>query len=250
LTAQRPALDHLFIPPESLGSGHFELAGEEFFHLKKVKRARAGEEVTWSDGAGSVGRAVIEEASASVLRLRVIESGSAERRPPSIHLLQALPKGGKMDEVVRKNVEAGVDAFHPFTSSRSLPRPGSKDYRERLERWRKIAREASRQSRREFLPVVDPPRSWEECLGLLSGFETALVAWEGEKRRRVAEALPAGPPERLALVVGPEGGFDGTEIEELKRAGAVPVSLGRNILRTENAGMVLAVLAESRYGLL
>ncbi len=250
MTARRTALDHLFVDSQSLGDERLLLSGEGLHHLLKVKRARVGEEVTWSDGCGRVGRAVIEEVSPSALSLRVVESGEAVRRRPRIHLLQALPKGGKMDEVIRKGAEAGVDGVHPFTSSRCLPRPAGKDFRERLERWRRIAREASRQSRRDFLPEVDPPRSWEHCLELLDGFGAALVAWEGEQRRRVADALPDEPPERLALVVGPEGGFDPAEVRELQGAGAVPVSLGRYVFRTENAGMVLAVLAGSRYGLL
>lgn len=248
MTSDRPTLDHLFISPDDLSQDRIELGGEDHFHLCKVKRARTGEEVSWSDGAGRAGRAVIEGFSPASMHLRILESHMVLRRRPLLHLFQALPKGSKMDEIVRKNVEMGVDAISPFVSSRSLQKPGRKEYRDRLERWRRIARDASRQSRREFQPMLQEPLKWEKCLELLEGFPVALVAWEGEDVRRVADALPGVKPDKVAMFIGPEGGFDPGEIEGLERAGAVPVSLGRNILRTENAGMVLTVLVESFYG--
>jgi 16S rRNA (uracil1498-N3)-methyltransferase len=248
LMPERPTLDHLFIRPEDSSEEWFELTGEECFHLCRVKRARRGEEVSWSDGAGRTGRAVIENITTDGLHLRITDTSAADIIRPSLHLFQSLPKGGKMDDIVRRNVEIGVDAFFPVVSSRSQIRSGRDGYTDRLERWRKIAREASRQCRRDFLPEVHEVGGWRDCLDLARGYPVTVVAWEEERRRRVAQMLPVQPPETVAMFVGPEGGFESEEVTELEEAGALPVSLGDNILRTENAGMVLATLIKAHYG--
>lgn len=245
---ERPILDHLFIRPEDLNEKTFEVTGEELFHLSRVKRARLGEEVSWSDGAGHAGRAVIEDIAPGSLRLRITDTQATKAGQPGIHLFQSLPKGGKMDDIVRRNVEMGVDAFFPVVSSRSQIRPGRDGHTDRLERWRKIAREASRQSRRDFLPEVHDVTGWRNGLELVRGYAVTLVAWEEEKKRRVTEVLPGESPQAIAMFIGPEGGFEAEEVEELEEAGALSVSLGNNILRTENAGLVLAVLIKAHYG--
>jgi 16S rRNA (uracil1498-N3)-methyltransferase len=248
LMPERPTLDHLFIRPEDSSKERFELTGEEYFHLCRVKRARRGEEVSWSDGAGRTGRAVIENIATGSLQLRITDNRPTDIRRPSLHLFQSLPKSGKMDDIVRRNVEVGVDAFFPIVSSRSQIRPGRDGYADRLERWRKIAREASRQCRRDFLPEVHEVMRWQDCLDLARGYTVTVVAWEEERRQRVAETLPGKTPQTVAMFVGPEGGFGSEEVTELEETGALPVSLGDNILRTENAGLVLAVLIKAHYG--
>ncbi len=245
---ERPILDHLFIHPEDLNDENFELTGEEFFHLSRVKRARRGEEVSWSDGAGRAGRAVIEDINTGSLRLRITDTKATEAVRPHLHIFQSMPKGGKMDDIIRRNVEIGVDAFFPVVSSRSQIRPTKDGHQDRLARWRKIAREASRQCRRDFLPEVHEVTVWRDSLELARGCAVTLVAWEEERKRRVTEALPGELPLTIAMFIGPEGGFEVVEVEELKEAGALPVSLGDNILRTENAGLVLAVLIKAHYG--
>lgn len=241
-------LEHLFLEPNDLSGGRIILEGEGCFHLARVKRARRGEEVTWSDGAGRVGRAVIEEIGGNSVSLRVTEEGRARRKKPRLILYQALPKSGKMDGILRRCTEVGVDRFRPFVSSRTLPGLVRAGVPEKMTRWNKVLREAARQSRRDFLPELELPLSWEGFLECLEEGHLTLLAWEEEKERRVLDALPREAPESVALVVGPEGGFSVREVEEMREAGAVTVSLGSNILRTENAGMVMAVLAGGFYG--
>jgi 16S rRNA (uracil1498-N3)-methyltransferase len=142
----------------------------------------------------------------------------------------------------------GVARFRPFVSSRTLPGLVRAGVPEKMTRWNKVLREAARQSRRDFLPELELPLSWEGFLECLEEGHLTLLAWEEEKERRVLDALPREAPESVALVVGPEGGFSVREVEEMREAGAVTVSLGSNILRTENAGMVMAVLAGGFYG--
>ncbi len=240
----------MFIEPGDLVEGSFSLAGEEFFHLLKVKRARRGEEFTWSDGAGRTGRAVLKEVDGSKAVFTVLEIKEVRRRAPSLRLYQALPKAGKMDDIMRRCTEVGVDGFIPFASSRSVP--GLRRYwsDQRRRRWERIVREAAKQSRRDFLPTITEPLTWEDCLDMLRGEELALLGWEGEGERRVFGALPEKAPGSVALVVGPEGGFSAHEVKELSEAGALPVTLGANVLRTENAGMVMAVLVGGFYGII
>ncbi len=241
-------LEHIFIEPGLPDRGAFTLKGDAFFHLARVKRARRGEEVTWSDGKSSAGRAVVEEVGEGEIRLRVLEEWEIRRERPRIVLYQALTKSGKMDDILRRCTEVGVDCYHPFIASRSLPGLEKAAAEERMERWKKVIREASRQSRRDFIPELKRPVRWDDCLSSLGEQEFCLLAWEGEKERRLLEALPSGIPESVALVVGPEGGFSIAEAGELVAAGAVAVTLGKNVLRTENAGMVMAVLVGGHYG--
>lgn len=240
--------EHLIIEPDDLRDGEFSLSGEGFFHLSKVKRARRGEEFTWSDGAGRAGRAVLERMDGSTAVFRVLEMRGVCRRVPVLRLYQALPKAGKMEDIMRRCTEVGVDHFIPFTSSRSVPDLKGYWNDQRRRRWDRVLKEAARQSRRDLLPTAERPRSWEECLDMLRGEELALLGWEGERSRRLLEALPPEAPTCVAMVVGPEGGFSKREVDGLRGAGVIPVTLGSNVLRTENAGMVMAVLVGGFYG--
>lgn len=243
-------IEHLFIEPGAINDGRFSVEGEGLFHLSKVKRVRRGEEFTWSDGSGTVGKAVLEEIDGGRAIFLVLETKEVRPRAPSLRLYQALPRGGRMEEAMRRCTEVGVDHFVPFVSSRSVRGIGDGRDEQRRRRWERVLREAARQSRREFLPTVETPLSWDQCLGSLRQEGVVLLGWEGERRRRLLDSLPKRVPPSVALVVGPEGGFSRSEVDQMCEAGALPVTLGGNVLRTENAGLVMAVLVSGFYGII
>ncbi len=241
-------LDHLFVATDDIRHDRYRVEGENYHHLSRVKRAQVGEKISLSDGQGSRGMAVIEEIGKDYMMLKIEDRWEVHREQPALHLFQSLPKAHKMDEIIRKNVELGVDVITPVISKRSVAGRDANRSIEKLVRWRKIAGEAARQCVRDFLPCINEVAEWESCVASVAEYPLCLVAWERENLKLLSQALPVSSPSKIAFFVGPEGGFSQDEIDSLVEHGAVPVSLGGNILRTENAGMVMAVVIKSFYG--
>lgn len=195
------------------------------------------------DGTGVERVVVLDTVTAAAVTARVADT----RRGvvPALHLtlLQGVPKGAKMDAIVRMGTELGVMDFVPFISARTVA-----SGRGRVDRWRRIAVEAAKQCRRSDLPSVHSPVPLAAALERLLGTDLVVVLWEGEQQRTLADALgSAAPVRRVALIVGPEGGLKDEEVQEAVRRGAVPVTLGPLVLRTETAGV--AALAMVVYEL-
>ena len=237
----------LYVSSQALAAGRLSLAGGEHHHLSRVLRMRKGQEVQVLDGRGMVGRGAIVEMTSSHTVIAVEEIRRVGEEKPRLHLYQALPRMRKMDDVVQWGVELGASSITPFSCQRSLPVP--KPASKRMERWRRIALESSRVAGRPYLPVIAPPLPWEDVLDGLRDLGAVLFADEAGGER-VSAALGGRRPGELGLLVGPEGGFSDGERGDLAGVGAVPVSLGRTILRTETAGMVLMVAVRCHYGLL
>ncbi len=175
-----------------------------------------------------------------------------ERRPnraePRLHLTlyqAALPRE-KMELVLQKGTEVGVSAFVPVTSERTLAGRHVEAIEGRLDRWRRIATEAAEQCRRGRAPEVRSPLPIDRAFDEAASAGAVLVAWESEQSRSIRAALTdlvrSASPRRVALFIGPEGGFSASEIDRAVRRGASTVSLGRRILRAETAGPVVAAL--------
>jgi 16S rRNA (uracil1498-N3)-methyltransferase len=164
------------------------LEGEDARHASKVLRIRAGETITVADGAGNVARATVE-ATGSQLRARVTERWADPAPVPSIFVLQAIPKAGKLDLVVQKLTELGVDVIQPFPSARSVSRWDEVKAVAQTDRLSSIAREAAKQSRRSRLPLVRAPRPLEEL-----ELPACTLVLDERAERRLTAALPAGPP--------------------------------------------------------
>jgi len=230
---------HFFTPDVS--GDRVTLEGEEARHAVRVLRVRPGEEITVSNGDGEVVRALVTEAGATV-SAEVKDRRSEPRPAPAMHVFAAIPKAGKLDLVVQKLTELGVEMIQPFPAARSVARWDDTKKAAQTARLQAIAREAAKQSRRAWLPEVRSPVA-------LNAIElpSATFVLDEEAVIRLSAALPEGAPETIGLVVGPEGGFDRDEIAELTVRGVAPVSLGPLILRTETAALVAATVASVRY---
>jgi 16S rRNA (uracil1498-N3)-methyltransferase len=167
--------------------------------------------------------------------------------PLTLTLVQGLPKADKMDGIIRMATELGVSSIVPVLTERTVVRAVAGREAVRLDRWRRVAREAAKQSGRATVPHVEamrPLRAWldgRDPAGLL------VCLWE-EERARLSERLPGGPVAEVTVVVGPEGGLARSEVEWLRAAGAMVAGLGPRILRTETAGPVAVALLQARYG--
>jgi len=239
-----------FVPRKELQDKKGSVSGPELDHMRRVLRLRPGDRVTLFDDEGWEHEGVIRSYTDRLGEVEILTSFQSERESLlDITLAQALGKGEKMDLVVEKATELGVQAIAPFLSSRTVPRLDQAKMERRQARWGKIALSAAKQSGRaripEILGVSDFPalvsRPWE-C-------DLKLLFWEGESRLNLTQ-LRAETPQlgSLLLVIGPEGGFSSEEASEAMRHGFKAVCLGKRILRTETAALAALSIVQFLWG--
>lgn len=229
----------LFVPGARAGDGRVHIAGAELRHLQTL-RLGAGAALVVLDDDGVEHSVVLEQVTAREAVARVTASARPMRESPlDLVLAPALLKGSKMDLVVEKATELGVRRIAPVETRRMVGRG------DHVDRWRRIAVAAAKQSGRTQVAVVDAPRALATFLDeAWPGLR--LVPWEGESARR----LDALPPEAGAVValVGPEGGLADDEIAAAQAHGFVPITLGPRILRAETAAIAVAAHCQRRWG--
>lgn len=220
-----------------------EIAGSDVHYLRDVLRAKVNDPIELLDGTGKIYEAKISKIEKGKIVCIIISSRQQESEPSvKVTLAQALPKARKMDFIIEKCTELGIERIIPMLTERTVGKSA------KLDRWRKIAKEAAEQSGRAVIPEVLPPMKLEEVLKLKNQFDLALIPWELEKERTLKQSLqsPILPPfPHILVLIGPEGGFSQKEIELAREAGFIPISLGKRILRTETAGM--AVISAVMY---
>ena len=219
------------------------MRGEDVKHIARVLRLRAGDAVELCDGAGRECDATVVSIAPDAVTFETQAWRPAKSEPNTkVTLFQCLPKAGKMETIIQKCVELGAEAFVPVQSERCVVvlKP---PYKDRIARWQRVSEEAAKQSRRGVIPTVSEPVALEKLA--FDEFDTVLVAYENERTVSLKTALRSAHPSRVAIVIGPEGGFSEAEIGLLQSRGAQSVSLGPRILRTETAGM--AMLAQILY---
>lgn len=248
-------MQRYFVSPEQFGADQVTIGGEDARHIAKVMRGKAGDKLIVSDGVSR--EALVEIASLEMggVVVNILEPLDMTHEPRiQITVAQSLPKGDKLETVIQKCTEIGAVAFAPFLSERTIVQYDERKESRRLERWRKICKEAAEQAHRNIVPAVHSPLSWKQLLQSFSGYDAVYFCYEKEEglqlRSAAAPWLAALPPEsggKVMIVVGPEGGFSPEEGRAAEAAGAVSVGLGRRILRCETAGMVAAacILYES-----
>lgn len=214
----------------------FDLPPEESHHLTKVLRARPGDAFEAVSSSGRVCLAELGGDGSGVVKSVLEESGGfAGRR---VVLYQAVPKGKRMEVVVEKAVEVGVDGIVPLLTERSVVRPGDGS---KLERWRRIAESAARQSLRRGVPEISEPVSFEDAIG---GAGTGVILHNAPDLLFLEEVV-GGTSDDVALFVGPEGGFTDGELEFAEEYGIMPAQMGPFRMRSETAGLVAVVRARA-----
>lgn len=219
------------------------ILGGDVNHIKNVLRMKVGEEISVSNGLDGreyrCGIAALEE-ERIVCELRFVKEDQVEL-PAEVYLFQGLPKGDKMELIVQKTVELGVCKIIPVAMKRCVTKLEDKKALSRVARWQGIAEAAAKQSRRGIIPEVLGVMSFPDAVKLASEMEVKLIPYEmaedmGHTREIIGSLKPG---QRIAVFIGPEGGFEETEIELAKSSGVEPITLGRRILRTETAGFTV-----------
>lgn len=232
----------LFLVTSLPEGGSCTLDGPEGHHAATVQRLRVGEELVLSDGQGGTATAVVTAAGRGSLELQIINRGYAEAPSPRLVVIQGIAKGERGELAVQAMTEVGVDEIVPWAAARSVAQwRGERGDRSR-DRWVSTAREAAKQARRAWLPVVAPAASTREAAA-----RATLVLHEEAKERLATVDLPADAGE-IALVVGPEGGITPEEVAAFEAAGARPVRLGDAVLRTSTAGTAALAVLSTRLG--
>lgn len=230
---------------EALPTGDtLTLDGPEGHHAATVQRLRVGEELLLADGRGGTAGAVVTAVGRGTLDLRVTSRGYADASVPRLVVVQGIAKGDRGELAVQAMTEVGVDEIVPWAASRSVTQwRGDRGVRAR-EKWAATAREAAKQARRPWLPVVagTPDESTTTVTRRIAGAAAAFVLHEEAGERLTTAELPEAG--EIVLVVGPEGGIAPAELTAFQEAGARTVRLGHAVLRTSTAGVAaLSVLA-------
>lgn len=240
-----------FVEPSQIQGKRIVITGSDYNHIRNVLRMKVGEEIAVSNGMdGREYRCGIEAFTEDevICTLRFIKEDGLEL-PAQVTLFQGLPKADKMELIVQKMVELGVYRIVPVAAKRSVVKLDEKKARAKVARWQTIAEAAAKQSKRRIVPQVGEVCSVKEALAQAASMDMKLIPYElsegMEKTRSLIES--AKPGQQIAVFIGPEGGFEETEVVAAMDAGFEPVTLGRRILRTETAG--LTVMAWLMYRL-
>ena len=231
-----------FVEKYQIHDGRVDITGEDVNHIRNVLRMRPGEEVLISTGDEWEYTCAIERLEEDRVTLRVEDASRPGRELASkIWLFQCLPKGDKMETVIQKAVELGAYTVVPVASSRCVVKLDERRAAQKVVRWNAIAEAAAKQSKRLIIPEVRGVMRFRDALEVAADLDVKLIPYERqdgmEGTRKILNAIRPG--QSVAVMIGPEGGFDDAEVQLAREHGFEPVTLGKRILRTETAGMTM-----------
>jgi 16S rRNA (uracil1498-N3)-methyltransferase len=235
----------LFLLDELPDADQFELTGDEGRHAARVRRLTVGESFMVADGRGGLVDCTVAEILADGLTLQVISRRNVPAPDPRVVVVQGLAKGDRAELAVESMTELGVDEIVPWAASRSIVQWDGSRADKGLQRWRRTAREAAKQSRRAWVPSVGALAS-TAAVGHRFAGATALVLHEAATIPLAMAELPSAG--EVIVVVGPEGGISDDELDAFTAAGATPVRLGEPVLRTSTAGAAALAALSLRLG--
>lgn len=236
-------MHRFFVEKEQIQNNKIKILGTDVKHIRDVIRLREGEKLEIvSDGEIFISK--IESLSKKDISLKVLDRYMGRNEPETdIVLFQGLAKGNKMDLIIQKSTELGISKIYPLITHRCVVKINDKRKgQSKVNRWNQIADEAAKQSKRDILPRVEEIIDFDSMIKLLKDEGNIIVPYEDEISKGLGESLNNIKASRVHLIIGPEGGFEETEIERLKEIGASIVTLGPRILRTETAGIVAAAI--------
>lgn len=233
---------HFFWSPADARDTTVTLRGDDARHLARVLRAAPGDPVSLADGTGTIFQARVAEVGPTAVRCDLLERHRVAPPRPVVVVVHALPKGRKLDGVVRALSEVGVDRLVPVRSARSAPQPSAAKVVKSVERWRAVAHAAGKQARRARLLDVATVGDWAEAF---RGATAGAVLWEDATAGLPAVLEAASGADEIVLGIGPEGGLEAAEVTV---TGLPAASLGPTILRTEHAALVAASITLAAVG--
>lgn len=242
-------MHRFFLPANRCHGSIWSLADSDAHHAATVLRLRAGDPVVVLDGAGGIHDCHIESVHKRAVTVAPDRTTSVPKPDASVTLVQAIAKPKAMEWILQKSVELGVDRISPILSDRCVSRPDSSESDDKQDRWQSICIEALKQCGGAWLTLVDPPRTLGAWLTEHPPCDLVLLASLDATAMHpglaIAQGLGNTPRSagRVAVVIGPEGDLTAEESKELVRCGALPITLGQRVLRSETAALAaLAVI--------
>lgn len=236
-----------FINPTAINQSTAILSDQEAHHIKNVLRLKSGDQIKLFDGTGKTYLTIIDHFTKDAIQLRIISvAEEAAAETPQLIISQALLTGKKMDLVIQKATELGVHTLQPFIAERCSRTDISAA---KGQRWDRIILESCKQCGRPQPMTCPPPIDFDELISLNTENTVKLIFWEEEQKQTLQQIFSSQPVDRplmtgpLLALIGPEGGFNASEINRAVAAGFQPVTLGRRVLRAETAAIaVMAIL--------
>jgi len=236
-------MHRFYLPPERCGSGVLRLEGREAHHAANVLRLKRGELATVLDGIGNEFLCAVESCSRNTVTLSVSLKNFAPPPSCSITLLLAVPRGKTIESVIQKAVELGARRVVPLLTEHVVTRLDDQDAASKREKWQQVAIEAIKQCGNPWLPRVEAPTTIEVFLAQKQAFDLSLVGSLQPKRCHPRECFQEFQarhnclPQSVGVWIGPEGDFTPDELKAIEASGALPISLGRLVLRVETAAI-------------
>ena len=235
--------------PRGVGEGdRIQLGKEHLQYVKSVLRMKKGNRLILFDGTGSEYETMIDRIESDGIILDFIRKNQSPDAGIHITLFQALPKANKMDFIVQKATELGVDRLIPFHSLRAVPKISHEKIPLKTARWQAISIEAARQCGRGDIPEIEEILSFDEAMMRPCNGALKCIFWEEESQNHIRQILCDKHYQNIrdiSVVVGPEGGFSNAEVSKAGASGFIPVSLGPRVLKVETA--VLSILSIIQY---
>lgn len=236
---------NFFAEQEAKQGDYFYISGSDYNHIRNVLRMKTGEEFLVScDGVSSLCRLDGFEGDSAVAEI-IKENYQSTDLPVEIYLFQGLPKADKMELIIQKAVELGVHAIIPTEMSRCVVKLDDKKKKSKTQRWQTIAESAAKQSKRSAVPTVYDAVSYKEALSMAEKLDVLMVPYECadgmESTKRALDNIKVSS--KVGIIIGPEGGFEESEVEKAMAIGGESVSLGKRILRTETAAITAVGMA-------
>lgn len=239
-------MHHFFVSPEQIDEQFVTIRGNDVNHIKNVLRMKAGEELLVSNGLDRDYFCQIETITDEEIKAKILqEDFEGTELPTELYLFQGLPKADKMELIIQKAVELGVKEIIPVATKRCVVKLDDKKEASKLKRWQAISESAAKQSRRMIIPEISPVMTFKEAINRASTFDMGIIPYENfkdmDETRNILKGV--GKAMKIGIFIGPEGGFEESEIQYAMDNGIKPISLGKRILRTETAGLaILSVL--------
>ncbi|KMP12597.1 hypothetical protein UR09_00785 [Candidatus Nitromaritima sp. SCGC AAA799-A02] len=243
-------MHRFFTSRENITEDTLILRGTDVPHIRNALRLKKGDRIQVLDGQGTCFTVRLTLVSRDKVEGRIDSKEDAAdcESPFFVCLGQALVKGTGFDDITRRTVELGVGRIVPVKAGRCVAKLSKAESAKKMERWQRIAREASKQCGRSRVPEIGSVVSFEEfCLSNRSA-DLKIIFWEEEGPVRVGDLAVEGKPRSAAVLVGPEGGFSAEEIESAKKYGFQSVTLGPRLLRTGTAPLAALSILQHHWG--
>ena len=242
-------MPRFFVKNEQIKGTKIEILGEDVKHIKNILRKQIGDNIEICDQDTEKSyMCEIEKIRNESILTNIIEELQSYDDNIKVDIYQGLPKADKMELIIQKSVELGVNSIIPVAMKRCVVKIDSKDESKKIARWQKIAESAAKQSGRSTIPEIKNIVNIEKIIQLIKEYDCVIVAYENEKNNTIKRELleikeKVHNKVKIAVVIGPEGGLEEKDVELLKHNGAKIVTLGHRILRTETVALnVLSVI--------